>query len=123
MKTIAYLFQIVLFSSVLFVFGCSPNTQFTLLDGKQYSERDFQGQWLVVNFWAEWCAPCIEEIPALNQLVELEQQLGFKLIGISYDQMDNLELKSTTERLNIQYPVMATAVSYTHLTLPTNREV
>jgi len=125
MKTIAYLFRIILFYTVFFVAGCGQSTEFSLLDGERYSERDFRGQWLLVNFWAEWCAPCLEEIPDLNRFYGMGEKLNLKVIGISYDQMNNRQLTKLVKKLNIKYPVMSTEpmpiLSFSMpLTLPTN---
>lgn len=45
-----------------------PDLQVTRLDGTTIYLRDFQGKPLIVNFWATWCPPCIEEMPALEDL-------------------------------------------------------
>ena len=46
---------------------------FTLpdIDGKLHSLSDYRGEWVIVNFWATWCAPCIKEIPDLIELSKL----------------------------------------------------
>lgn len=47
--------------------------------------RDFQGKILVLNFWATWCAPCVEEMPSLVQLQQRLQAKGVTVVGISID--------------------------------------
>jgi len=49
-----------------------PATDFTLqsLDGDQVQLANLRGRWVVLNFWATWCAPCVEELPLLQQLAE-----------------------------------------------------
>ena len=46
----------------------APAAQFMTLDGKTKRLADFQGHWLLLNLWATWCAPCINEMPALQRL-------------------------------------------------------
>jgi thiol-disulfide isomerase/thioredoxin len=46
----------------------APELSFTDLDGKTASLADFKGKLLVLNLWATWCHPCLEEMPALEQL-------------------------------------------------------
>jgi len=108
MKTIAYLSTRILIPITLFVTGCSQNGEFTLLNGQKHSLDDFKGSWVVINFWAEWCAPCLEEIPALNRLAKVGEQQGITVIGVSYDPLNTTELKAVTEKWQFQYAVMAT---------------
>lgn len=109
MKTIAYFLRIVPISLILILLSsCNQNNRFYLLDGNAHYLSDFSGRWLVINFWAEWCAPCLEEVPALNSLADHEEQLNVIVIGISYDQLSNLELVEIVEKWGIQYSVIAT---------------
>ncbi|HLW88826.1 MAG TPA: TlpA disulfide reductase family protein [Terriglobales bacterium] len=47
--------------------------------------RDFQGKILVLNFWATWCAPCVEEMPSLVQLQQRLRDKGVTVVGVSID--------------------------------------
>ncbi len=63
-----------------------PN--FTLRDnsGDVVALSEFRGQFVVLNFWATWCPPCIEEMPSLNRLAERYQGKGIQVIGLSVDE-------------------------------------
>ncbi|MBI4460858.1 MAG: TlpA family protein disulfide reductase [Acidobacteria bacterium] len=63
-----------------------PN--FTLRDseGQVVALADFKGQIVVLNFWATWCAPCIEEMPSLNRLSERYAGKGLEIIAVSVDE-------------------------------------
>ena len=54
----------------------AEKVDFTLkdLDGKPVSLSDFRGKWVIVNYWATWCPPCLEEIPDLVGLYEDNRQ-------------------------------------------------
>src|SRR5690242_21114565 len=54
--------------------------------GGKASLRDFQGQVVVLNFWATWCPPCVEETPSLEKFAEQMRPQGVAVIGVSVDQ-------------------------------------
>lgn len=64
-----------------------------------------QGQWVVINYWATWCKPCIQEIPELNSLAELP---GVTVLGVNYDGVDGEQLAQQIEQLGIAFPVLTT---------------
>ena len=47
--------------------------------------REFHGKIVVLNFWATWCAPCVEEMPSLTQLQERFKNKGVAVVGVSVD--------------------------------------
>lgn len=55
-------------------------------DGKQVSWDDFKGKYLLVNFWATWCPPCVVELPSLERLKKRFEAEGLEVIAISIDQ-------------------------------------
>ena len=55
------------------------------LNGKPQTFSQWHGQVLVVNFWATWCVPCREEIPALMKMQKQYAQNGVKIVGIALD--------------------------------------
>ncbi|HMU65056.1 MAG: TlpA disulfide reductase family protein [Nitrosomonas sp.] len=64
----------------------------------------WQGNVLLVNFWATWCAPCQEEIPEFIQAQEIYRDKGLVLIGIAVDQPDRVA--SFSRDFGINYPVV-----------------
>lgn len=88
------------------VTGCQSENGFSLLDGRKQSLSDYRGQWLVINYWAEWCPPCLKEIPELNKLAQTQENIS--VLGVSFDKLSNDELKALVDRLDIRYPVLAT---------------
>lgn len=68
--------------------------------------KDFKGQILVLNFWATWCPPCLEEVPKLNDLYDRYKNRGVQVIGIALDK-DSLEvMEPFVKRSKISYPVL-----------------
>ena len=55
-------------------------------DGQRLTRSQFGGQLLVLNFWATWCVPCIQELPSLNQFQQQFASSGVVVLGVSVDQ-------------------------------------
>ena len=85
--------------------GEAPDFTLPTLAGDSLRLSDLRGQIVVLNFWATWCAPCIEEIPDLIALHDELNPHGLSVVGIAID-VEGAELvKPFTERLGITYPV------------------
>lgn len=104
-KLTARVGQLALLSVVLLAGACS-RSDFTDVEGNQFSWEDFQGRWLVINYWAEWCKPCAEEIPELNHLYRQGQDRDIHVLGVNFDRPDITELKRQIEALGVQFPVL-----------------
>ncbi|MEE4246778.1 MAG: TlpA disulfide reductase family protein [Kangiellaceae bacterium] len=88
--------------------GCQrDDSRFFLIDGTEKQLADYRGQWLLVNFWAEWCRPCIEEVPELNAIYAEQVERGWSLIAASYDAVSTERLRAAKQRFDIKYPMMA----------------
>jgi len=64
----------------------TPAPDFTVQDADRKVElRDFRGKVVVLNFWATWCAPCVEEMPSLVQLQQRFKDKNLAVLGVSID--------------------------------------
>jgi cytochrome c-type biogenesis protein len=104
-------------------FASAPDVEFTTLEGKPFRLKELQGQVVLLNFWATYCIPCREEIPALNKLQsELEAQ-GLRIVGASVD--DTIDgINSYQEQVvRFGYPVLVgnsdAKVKFEQAVLPT----
>ncbi len=82
------------------------------LDGARHSLKEFQGKIVILNFWATWCAPCLEEMPLLVEMQRRYQDRGVQVIGASADdESTQARIPSFVERLGITFPVWVGATT------------
>ncbi len=96
--------------------------QLPSLAGRMVKLSDFRGRVVLLNFWATWCPPCREEMPALKSLAHAHKSQGLTVIGISMDQ-NAAVVKAYAEEAGLDFPlVMGTpkvAAAYGAVGLPT----
>ncbi len=83
-----------------------PATDFNLqsLNGEQTQLADLRGRWVVINFWATWCAPCVEELPLLQQLAE-QHPNALAVLAINMRE-DEDAVRAFVEQHNLSLPVL-----------------
>lgn len=79
---------------------------FTTVDGTHYQWQELQGKWVVVNYFAQWCAPCLREIPQLNTFYS-QNNPQIKLFAISFDAVSAQQLTDMQQKFDIQFPLIA----------------
>ncbi|MCF6193837.1 MAG: TlpA family protein disulfide reductase [Kangiellaceae bacterium] len=87
--------------------SCSDKPDFYLIDNTPHRLEEYQGKWLIINFWAEWCAPCREEVVELNQFVGNEKFADLLILGISYDPLSRSDIKRISQQWQMKYSVIA----------------
>ena len=79
--------------------ACS-DSRLTLLDAESKRLSDFEGQWLLINYWAAWCKPCVKEIPELN---EINARSDVTVLAFNYDNLDAATLRKQIKQFDVQY--------------------
>ena len=84
----------------------SPSPDFTLanLRGEKVNLKDFRGKLLLLNFWASWCVPCREEMPAMERLYQKYRDHGFVILGVNVKD-DKKSAIAFVKELKISFPI------------------
>jgi thiol-disulfide isomerase/thioredoxin len=84
--------------------GCT-DADFHYSDGNAGQFADWQGRWVVINYWAEWCAPCRHEIPELNALAGDEPD-RVVVVGVNYDGLTGDALVDVARKMGIEFKLV-----------------
>ncbi len=81
--------------------------EFSLQDmqGKTHRLADYRGKWVLVNFWATWCPPCLAEVPELIALHNAHKDRDLVVIGVALDSTRSSVAEFAAQK-NISYPVV-----------------
>ncbi len=84
----------------------APALAFDLTDtqGKRHRLADYKGRWVVVNYWATWCSPCIQEIPQIAQFHRAHPDKV--VLGIALDSAEPAKIVQFAARVGHAYPVV-----------------
>ncbi len=77
-----------------------------LTDNTELDSKQLEGQVLVVNFFATWCPPCIQEIPIFIDLQKTYKEKGFSMVAFSMDQGSQDKIRDFIKKYGINYPVL-----------------
>ena len=80
-----------------------PQLQVQTVDGKAYDLASHRGKWVVVNFWATWCAPCLQEMPELSALHAMRSNV--EVVGLAYEDIEPAEMQAFLKARPVAYPI------------------
>lgn len=109
----SYLFNLFISGCLFFcsfaVDAASSNAaNFTLrdLEGVEHKLSNYKGRWVLVNYWATWCPPCLEEVPDLINLYENREQQDVMVIGVVFDYQSIKEVTDYVDDMLMTYPIV-----------------
>ena len=97
-------FQILFLSLILLLSGCGLADKNADM-AAEFSLDNYKGKWLILNYWAEWCAPCIKEIPELNEL-NTAYSNDLDVVAVNFDHIKGQALIDLAARMKIDFDVL-----------------
>ena len=97
------------------------NASMETLDGATLTMRKFHGRPLLLNFWATWCPPCVDELPLLNSFYSAHTGKGFQVLGLAIDQP--AAVRKFLDRMPLDFPIALAGLTGTDLGRALGNEV
>lgn len=85
--------------------SAAPDFTLKALDGSNLRLAEQKGDIMLINFWASWCGPCIQEMPALDKLAQKYQTLGVQVWGVNVEN-DSAAAKAYLQKVQVSFPIL-----------------
>lgn len=83
--------------------GQTPSLRIALLDGGDYDLASRRGRWVVLNFWATWCKPCLKEMPDLDAFDAARDDV--EVVGLAYEEIEPQDMRAFLKRRPVKYAI------------------
>jgi thiol-disulfide isomerase/thioredoxin len=104
MRQLFAIFLLVLSAAAVGGTAAKPSLKVTTLDGKAYDLASQSGKWVIVNYWATWCSPCLEELPDISAYVTAHKD-KVAAIGLAFEDSDKADIEKYLKAHPLSYPV------------------
>lgn len=104
-----YIFSLLLgLAFVITSQSATADTNFTLKDtaGIQHQLANYKGKWVLVNYWATWCPPCLEEVPDLVNLYDHRKKKDLMVFGVVFDYKSVKDVAEYVDDMLMSYPIV-----------------
>lgn len=93
---------------LLLAFSALAGQEFSVVDsaGKKHQLSAYKGKWVLVNYWATWCPPCLEEIPDLVALYDQRKDKDLMVLGVALEYKDAQEVATYVDDMLMSYPIV-----------------
>jgi peroxiredoxin len=85
--------------------AAAPDFTLKSTDGKNLRLSEYRGEVVLINFWASWCGPCLQEMPILSDMHERFKSLGFTVLGVNVEE-DSSDARKLLGRMPVSFPVL-----------------
>ena len=100
-----WIFSLVLLLSSGQLLATAPDFTLKAHNGSNLRLAEQQGDIMLLNFWASWCGPCIQEMPALDKLAQKYQALGVQVWGVNVEN-DSAAAKAYLNKVQVSFPIL-----------------
>ena len=97
--------KIITFFCLFLLLGCQ-NNDIEVFNGPNTSINKLNGKWIVVNYWADWCAPCLKEMPELVSFASANKDV--QVFAFNFDQLDGEDLDYEINKFGVDIPSILT---------------